>query len=356
MQGRIATVNPACSELFGWNAKELVGRGIDLSLSAAAQWVPEGTPPPQRDAVVAALNGLHGDHLQRSGNPLAIAMTLRHGGQPLDPLHPGATVPAPTPRLLVLVHGLCMSDGQWLREGHDHGAMLAALLVGVAQRVCARQAEDAFDAREYVCGRCIMARSAKQQALALAASGGRQALLRAAEADEPAVLESIAPGELGASLVATPIAHALCFRLGGVQHPTWLYLDRAEPFRDRDGSVLAYVEAAARIAALALAHREGISAAAERERLMAERAQARRVQQQLCASRQGVVGALDYAFSTEPGDGMCGDFIDVIDTGDGAVWCFVGDVVGHGTAAALLMATALAIPSLRARAPRSASS
>lgn len=168
-------------------------------------------------------------------------------------------------------------------------------------------------------------------------------LLRAAEADEPAVLESIAPGELGASLVATPIAHALCFRLGGVQRPTWLYLDRAEPFRDRDGSVLAYVEAAARIAALALAHREGISAAAERERLMAERAQARRVQQQLCASRQGVVGALDYAFSTEPGDGMCGDFIDVIDTGDGAVWCFVGDVVGHGTAAALLMATALAI-------------
>jgi hypothetical protein len=168
-------------------------------------------------------------------------------------------------------------------------------------------------------------------------------LLRAAEPDEPAVLESIAPGELGASLVATPVAHALCFRLGGVRHPTWLYLDRAEPFRDRDGSVLAYVDAAARIAALALAHREGLSAAAERERLMAERAQARRVQQQLCASRQGVVGALDYAFSTEPGDGMCGDFIDVIDTGDGAVWCFVGDVVGHGTAAALLMATALAI-------------
>jgi hypothetical protein len=168
-------------------------------------------------------------------------------------------------------------------------------------------------------------------------------LLRAAEPDEPAVLESIAPGELGASLVATPVAHALCFRLGGVRHPTWLYLDRAEPFRDRDGSVLAYVDAAARIAALALAHREGLSAAAERERLMAERAQARRVQQQLCASRQGVVGALDYAFSTEPGDGMCGDFIDVIESGDGAVWCFVGDVVGHGTAAALLMATALAI-------------
>lgn len=178
-------------------------------------------------------------------------------------------------------------------------------------------------------------------------------LLRAAEPDEPAVLESIAPGELGASLVATPVAHALCFRLGGVQRPTWLYLDRAEPFRDRDGSVLAYVEAAARIAALALAHREGLVATAERERLFAERAQARRTQQQLCASRAGCIGAVDYAFSTEPGDGMCGDFIDVLAARDGAVWCFVGDVVGHGTAAALLMATALAI--LRSECRRSAS-
>lgn len=176
-------------------------------------------------------------------------------------------------------------------------------------------------------------------------------LLRAAEPDEPAVLESIAAGELGASLLAAPVAHAVCLRLGGVRRPTWLYLDRAEPFRDHDGSVLAYVEAAARVAALALAHREGLAAAAERERLVAERAQARRVQLQLCASRAGRCGTLDYAFSTEPGAGMCGDFIDVLEARDGAVWCFVGDVVGHGTAAAMLMATALAI--LRSEARRS---
>lgn len=168
-------------------------------------------------------------------------------------------------------------------------------------------------------------------------------LLRSAEPEAPAVLESIAAGDLGDSLVASPVAHAVCIRLSGVSDPTWLYLDRAEPFRDQDGNVLAYVEAAARIAALAIAHRDGLRAAAERERLMAERAQARRVQQQLCASRAGQVGAFEFAFSTEPGDGMCGDFIDVVEARDGAVWCFVGDVVGHGTAAALLMATALAV-------------
>ena len=104
----------------------LVGRGIDLSLGAVAGFLPAGTPlPPQRDAVVAALNGLHGDHLLRTGNPLAITISLRHGGEALDPLHPAATVKAPTPRLLVLVHGLCMTDAQWRRDGHDHGALLA---------------------------------------------------------------------------------------------------------------------------------------------------------------------------------------------------------------------------------------
>ena len=101
-------------------------------------------------------------------------------------------------------------------------------------------------------------------------------------------------------------------RGGRVAEPTWLYLDRAEPFRDQDGSVLAYIEAAARIAALAIAHREGLHAAAERERLAAEQSQARRVQTQLCASRNGRASDIDYAFSTEPGAGMCGDFDSVI--------------------------------------------
>ena len=176
-------------------------------------------------------------------------------------------------------------------------------------------------------------------------------LLRAAEPEAPAVLESIAPAELGASLIANPVAHVLCIRLVGVAEPTWLYLDRAEPFADSDGSVLAYVEAAARIAALAISHRDGLRAMAERERLAADLAQARAVQKQLCASRSDRAGAIDYAFSTEPGSGMCGDFVDVLQARDGAVWCIVGDVVGHGAAAAMLMATALAI--LRSECRRS---
>jgi pimeloyl-ACP methyl ester carboxylesterase len=94
----------------------LVGVGIDAAL---APFTPlgKGSSSPERDAVLAALNGVLGDHLVATGNPLAIPMSLRREGQ--------SFVPTPGRRLLVLAHGLCMNDLQWNRKGHDHGAALA---------------------------------------------------------------------------------------------------------------------------------------------------------------------------------------------------------------------------------------
>lgn len=87
----------------------------------------QAPPARERQAVLAALNGVLGDHLAATANPLAITMRLRQQGQPLtlqrDALQ--TALPAATGRLLVLVHGLCMNDLQWQREGHDHGAALA---------------------------------------------------------------------------------------------------------------------------------------------------------------------------------------------------------------------------------------
>jgi len=54
-------------------------------------------------------------------------MRLRHGGRPvpLTGFALSAAMPKLGNKLLVLVHGLCMNDLQWNREGHDHGAVLA---------------------------------------------------------------------------------------------------------------------------------------------------------------------------------------------------------------------------------------
>ncbi len=103
----------------------LVGKAIDSALAGveavlppSLQELPPGRADASREAVVAALNGVMGDHLERTGNPLAIRMALN--------VRPQGT--AKGPHVLLLVHGLCMADHQWTRDGHDHGHALAASL------------------------------------------------------------------------------------------------------------------------------------------------------------------------------------------------------------------------------------
>jgi pimeloyl-ACP methyl ester carboxylesterase len=106
---------------------KLVGAGIDKALEQLAPLLGERAPGPAREALQAALNGVLGDVLEESGNPLAIPMRVRHGGEPLV-LEPAAlkeALPGATGRLLLLIHGSSMNDLQWTREGHDHGAALA---------------------------------------------------------------------------------------------------------------------------------------------------------------------------------------------------------------------------------------
>lgn len=108
----------------------LVGHGLDAGLAPAAALLPQGQSTPTRDAVLSAVNGVYGDYLARTGNPLAIEMSLRHRGRTVDPADLGAAFSEPgdakvTGNLLVMVHGLCLNDRQWSREGHDHGAALA---------------------------------------------------------------------------------------------------------------------------------------------------------------------------------------------------------------------------------------
>ncbi|HLL24616.1 MAG TPA: alpha/beta fold hydrolase [Kofleriaceae bacterium] len=99
----------------------LVGAGIERLLAELAPLVDSSVTGSQRDALLAVVNGVLGDYLVASENPLAIEMHLRHAGAPLDV----AALADPRAKIAVLVHGSCMTEGQWLRAGHDHGAALA---------------------------------------------------------------------------------------------------------------------------------------------------------------------------------------------------------------------------------------
>jgi hypothetical protein len=104
----------------------LVGGGLDAVLGRLVPFFGDKTSSPEREAVLAILNGVLGDYLEDSGNPMAIRMCLRRGGRPLslEKADLAAAIPDAGGKLLVLAHGLCMNDLQWARQGHDHGAAL----------------------------------------------------------------------------------------------------------------------------------------------------------------------------------------------------------------------------------------
>lgn len=110
------------------NVTRIAGTAAEAAL---AHWTPpneESRSSPERDAVLAALNGVLGDTMAAKGNPLAIPMQFRQNGEALT-LTPAALrerFPHAGGKLLVLLHGLCMNDLQWQRQGHDHGATLAS--------------------------------------------------------------------------------------------------------------------------------------------------------------------------------------------------------------------------------------
>ena len=114
---------------------QLLGQGMDSALVKLEPWLAsvESAPPgtPQREAALAALNGVLGDRMAASDNPLATRMTVRYRGEPLNS-QALALMPEATGKVLLMIHGLCMNDLQWQGQHQgqavDHGAALAAAL------------------------------------------------------------------------------------------------------------------------------------------------------------------------------------------------------------------------------------
>ena len=96
----------------------MVGGGLDHMLDKLVPALAEQPGWAGREALLAAVNGVLGDRLAASENPLAIPMSLRIASAP-------GQAGGASSRILVLAHGLCMNDLQWQRDGVDHGATLA---------------------------------------------------------------------------------------------------------------------------------------------------------------------------------------------------------------------------------------
>lgn len=105
------------------DAATVTRRTADGALDLLGRLAPRGATreaaDPSRLAWLAALNGAIGDHLEESGNPLAIDMRLCRRGRALEPRSPqsGRAVAAAGGTLILFMHGLGMNDLQWRDAG-----------------------------------------------------------------------------------------------------------------------------------------------------------------------------------------------------------------------------------------------
>ena len=67
---------------------QLIGEGVDASLAPLERLFPEGESTPGRDVFISVMNGLYGDYLARTRNPLAIGMHLVRDGAAFDAVNP----------------------------------------------------------------------------------------------------------------------------------------------------------------------------------------------------------------------------------------------------------------------------
>ncbi len=111
------------------HATNLAGSGIDQLVNWLTPYLVTNQGWKGRDSVIAVLNGVLGDYLHSTQNPLAMEMELKcRGINVVANEQKKLTLRQLRPRLnghvLVLAHGLCMSDLMWRRNQHDHGAAL----------------------------------------------------------------------------------------------------------------------------------------------------------------------------------------------------------------------------------------
>jgi PGAP1-like protein len=114
---------------------QLVGKGTESLLTSLQPLLDKIDQEPlesaPREAVLAALNGVMGDRLVESDNPLATPMTLRFNNEALnwEAMPDKALL---TSKVLVVIHGLCMNDLQWTTQADgktvNHAEALATKL------------------------------------------------------------------------------------------------------------------------------------------------------------------------------------------------------------------------------------
>jgi pimeloyl-ACP methyl ester carboxylesterase len=113
--------------IYGGVDRGIRGATQAAGVLAAELWGNEGDEALESGstsaAVIAAVNGLLGDELTERDHPLAGAMAIRRRGKVVPPTADSlaAAFPSATSRVVVFVHGWCLTEGSWSRRAREGG-------------------------------------------------------------------------------------------------------------------------------------------------------------------------------------------------------------------------------------------
>lgn len=109
-----------------WGAR-FIGGGADKVLGLFSSVSGKIETTNEKEAIRSVLNGVIGDYLEETENPLKINMQFRYQAEviALDKESLKKAYPTINGKILLMVHGSSMNDIQWTRKEHNHGSLLA---------------------------------------------------------------------------------------------------------------------------------------------------------------------------------------------------------------------------------------
>ncbi|MFT7497479.1 MAG: pimeloyl-ACP methyl ester carboxylesterase [Porticoccaceae bacterium] len=126
IQHIITNISKVTYKNIRWST-HFFGNGIDKLLGKLTPLFGEIKTTKEKEVVRSVLNGIIGDYLEKEENPLQIIMQFRHQEKTLslDNESLKKSYPAINGKILLMVHGSCMSDIQWTKKGNNHSEVLA---------------------------------------------------------------------------------------------------------------------------------------------------------------------------------------------------------------------------------------
>ncbi|QRM90530.1 alpha/beta hydrolase [Lacinutrix sp. WUR7] len=126
IQHLITNISGIAYKNIRWSTR-LIGSGVDKVLGKFVSVSGKIKTTEEREVLQSVLNGIIGDYLEKTENPLSITMQFRKEGKaiPLNKKSITKAYPTVHGKIILMVHGSCMNDMQWTRKEHNHGLALA---------------------------------------------------------------------------------------------------------------------------------------------------------------------------------------------------------------------------------------